>query len=182
MKMTSLAEPAIQAVQKGEIVIIPEQSTKVYLHWMENIRDWCISRQLWWGHRIPAWHCENCGETTVSISQPSKCAHCGSASIYQETDVLDTWFSSALLPHSALGWPDDTEDLRYFYPTSVMETAYDILFFWVARMIMMGLENTGNIPFHTVYLHGLIRDEKGEKMSKIKGNVINPLELCSPHR
>jgi valyl-tRNA synthetase len=177
IKMAPLAGPAIRAVQEGEIAIIPEQFTKVYLHWMENIRDWCISRQLWWGHRIPAWHCADCGFTTVSIDEPKECANCGSADIYQEPDVLDTWFSSALWPHSTLGWPDDTEDLRYFYPTTVMETGYDILFFWVARMIMMGLENTGNIPFHTVYLHGLIRDEKGEKMSKLKGNVINPLDV-----
>jgi valyl-tRNA synthetase len=170
-----LAEPAIRAVREGRITIVPEQFTKVYLHWMENIRDWCISRQLWWGHRIPVWYCENCSQLTVTVRQPEKCAHCGSSKIYQESDVLDTWFSSALWPHSTLGWPDDTEDFRYFYPTTVMETGYDILFFWVARMIMMGIENTDSIPFRWVYLHGLLRDEKGEKMSKIKGNVINPL-------
>ena len=170
-----LAEPAIRAVREGRITIIPEQFTKVYLHWMENIRDWCISRQLWWGHRIPVWYCEDCSQLTVTVKQPENCAHCGSSKIYQESDVLDTWFSSALWPHSTLGWPDDTEDLRYFYPTTVMETGYDILFFWVARMIMMGIENTDSIPFRWVYLHGLLRDEKGEKMSKIKGNVINPL-------
>ena len=170
-----LAEPAIRAVKEGQIVIVPEQFTKVYLHWMENIRDWCISRQLWWGHRIPVWYCENCGQPMAAVDPPQKCTRCGSSNLYQESDVLDTWFSSALWPHSTLGWPDDTEDLRYFYPTAVLETGYDILFFWVARMIMMGIENTGNIPFRWVYLHGLVRDEKGEKMSKIKGNVINPL-------
>ena len=176
-----LAEPAIKAVTKGQITILPEQFTKVYLHWMENIRDWCISRQLWWGHRIPVWYCEDCSQVTVSVDPPQVCAHCGSTSIYQETDVLDTWFSSALWPHSTLGWPDDTEDLGYFYPTTVMETGYDILFFWVARMIMMGIENTGNIPFRWVYLHGMIRDEKGDKMSKIRGNVINPLEAVDEY-
>ncbi|MBL7120289.1 MAG: valine--tRNA ligase, partial [Dehalococcoidia bacterium] len=176
-----LAEPAIKAVKDGRIDIIPEQFTKVYLHWMENIRDWCISRQLWWGHRIPVWYCEDCSQVTVSVHPPQVCAHCGSTSIYQETDVLDTWFSSALWPHSTLGWPDDTEDLGYFYPTTVMETGYDILFFWVARMIMMGIENTGNIPFRWVYLHGMIRDERGDKMSKIRGNVINPLEAVDEY-
>ena len=176
-----LAEPAIQAVREGQITIIPEQFTKVYLHWMENIRDWCISRQLWWGHRIPVWYCEDCDKPTVATTAPARCTHCNSNKIHQDTDVLDTWFSSALWPHSTLGWPDKTEDLGYFYPTTVLETGYDILFFWVARMIMMGLENTGDIPFSTVYLHGLIRDEKGEKMSKIKGNVINPLKAIGEY-
>jgi len=175
VKMEPLAKPAIAAVTGGSIKIIPERFNKVYLNWMENIRDWCISRQLWWGHRIPVWYCHQCGELTVSIEDAVKCRHCGSGDIEQDPDVLDTWFSSALWTHSTLGWPDDSEDLRYFYPTTVMETGYDILFFWVARMIMMGLEDTGEIPFGVVYLHGLIRDEKGEKMSKLRGNVMNPI-------
>lgn len=176
-----LAEKAIKVVKDGSITIIPERFTKIYFEWMENIRDWCISRQLWWGHRIPVWYCQDCDELTTSVDVPSHCSHCGSSQIVQDNDVLDTWFSSALWTHSTLGWPDDTEDLRYFYPGAVMETGYDILFFWVARMIMMGLENTGEIPFHTVYLHGLIRDEHGEKMSKLRGNVINPAEAVNEY-
>jgi len=176
-----LAQPAIKAVVDGHITIIPERFTKVYLNWMENIRDWCISRQLWWGHRIPVWYCQDCSELTVTTDEAKSCQHCGSANIEQDPDVLDTWFSSALWTHSTLGWPDDTESLRYFYPTTVMETGYDIIFFWVARMIMMGLEDTGDIPFRTVYLHGLVRDEKGEKMSKIKGNVLNPIDTLEKY-
>ena len=176
-----LAQPAIEAVLDGLISIIPSRFTKVYLNWMENIRDWCISRQLWWGHRIPVWYCQDCGELTVTVEDAQACSHCGSANLEQDPDVLDTWFSSGLWPHSTLGWPDDTEDMRYFYPTTVMETGYDILFFWVARMIMMGLEDTDNIPFRTVYLHGLIRDERGEKMSKIKGNVLNPIDTLGKY-
>jgi valyl-tRNA synthetase len=174
-----LAKAAVGAVRDGRVSIHPERFAKIYFDWMENIRDWCISRQLWWGHRIPVWHCQDCDRLTVSIDEPTTCMHCDSKQIIQDPDVLDTWFSSALWPHSTLGWPDDTDDLHYFYPGSVMETGYDILFFWVARMIMMGLEDTNDIPFHTVYLHGLIRDESGEKMSKLRGNVINPAEaIC----
>ncbi|MBA7504050.1 Valine--tRNA ligase [subsurface metagenome] len=176
-----LAEKAIRTVREGDITIIPERFTKIYFEWMENIKDWCISRQLWWGHRIPVWYCQDCGEFTVSVDIASHCSHCGSSQIVQDNDVLDTWFSSALWTHSTLGWPEDTEDLRYFYPGAVMETGYDILFFWVARMIMMGLEDTGEIPFRTVYLHGLIRDEHGEKMSKLRGNVINPAEAINEY-
>jgi len=181
VKTQPIAEPAIKAVTGGRITIIPQRFTKVYLNWMENIRDWCISRQLWWGHRIPVWYCRDCDELTVSIEDARACGHCGSANIEQDPDVLDTWFSSALWTHSTLGWPDDTEDLRYFYPTAVMETGYDILFFWVARMIMMGLADTGDIPFHTIYLHGLIRDEKGDKMSKVRGNVLNPIDTLEKY-
>jgi len=181
LKVEPLAVPAIAAVRDGRIKILPERFTKVYLNWMENIRDWCISRQLWWGHRIPVWYCHDCDKITVALETPTTCSGCGSTRIEQDQDTLDTWFSSGLWPHSTLGWPDDTEDMRYFYPTTVMETAYDILFFWVARMIMMGIENTGEIPFHTVYLHGLIRDDKGMKMSKTRGNVVDPLGLMEQH-
>ncbi len=181
IKIEPLARRAVDCVNSGRIKIIPDRFTRVYLNWMENIRDWCISRQLWWGHQIPVWYCQNCGEIIVSVKTPERCTRCNSADLKQETDVLDTWFSSALWPHSTLGWPEETEDLKYFYPTSVMVTGYDILFFWVARMIMMGIENMNDIPFETVYLNGLIRDEKGHKMSKVRGNVINPIAIIDKY-
>jgi valyl-tRNA synthetase len=177
VKIAPLAEAALSAVRAGRIRIVPERFTKVYYNWLENIEDWCISRQLWWGHRIPVWYCDACGEMTVARQDPTGCSRCGSQRIRQDVDVLDTWFSSGLWPFSTLGWPDETPDLKYFYPTTMMETGYDILFFWVARMIMSGLEFTGQIPFSTVYLHGLIRDEHGRKMSKTYGNVIDPLTV-----
>jgi valyl-tRNA synthetase len=177
VRMQDLAEAALKAVQDERIRIIPERFTKVYYNWLENIQDWCISRQLWWGHRIPVWYCDDCGEMTVAREDPTACSHCGSQKIHQDPDVLDTWFSSGLWPFSTLGWPEETPDFKYFYPTSVLETGYDILFFWVARMIVDSLELTGKIPFETVYLHGIIRDEQGEKMSKSKDNVIDPIPL-----
>jgi len=176
VKIESLANAGLDAVKDGRIKIVPERFEKTYFNWLENIKDWCISRQLWWGHRIPVWYCPD-GHMTVAREDPTQCATCGSKDIHQDDDVLDTWFSSGLWPFSTLGWPDETPDFKYFYPTSYMETGYDILFFWVARMIMSGLEYTGQVPFHTVYLHGLIRDEHGHKMSKTKGNVIDPLTV-----
>jgi valyl-tRNA synthetase len=179
VRIASMAQAALEAVRDGQIVIVPERFVKVYYNWLENITDWCISRQLWWGHRIPVWYCQSCGEVIVSREDPLACPKCSSATLEQDPDVLDTWFSSGLWPFSALGWPEETPDYQYFYPTSLLETGYDILFFWVARMIMDGLEFTGKAPFHTVYLHGLIRDENGQKMSKTKGNVIDPLEVMN---
>ncbi len=181
VEVEPLAKPAADAVREGRTRIVPETWEKTYFHWMDNIRDWCISRQLWWGHQIPAWHCAACGEVTVTRDDPTACAHCGSGELTQDPDVLDTWFSSGLWPFSTLGWPEQTDDLATFYPTSVMETGHDIIFFWVARMMMMGLHFMGEVPFHTVFLHAMVRDEHGQKMSKTKGNVIDPLDVSQEY-
>ena len=181
VRMGSLAEMAADSVRNGEITFVPDRFTKVFLSWMDNIQDWCISRQLWWGHRIPVWYCQDCRDVIVSRDDPDMCPKCGSKKLEQDPDVLDTWFSSGLWPFSVFGWPDATPDFNYFYPTSVMETGYDILFFWVARMVMDGLFFTGKAPFHTVYLHGMVRDDKGQKMSKTKNNVIDPLVLMNEY-
>ena len=181
VKMKPLAEAAIEIVKDGRIKFVPERFTKTYMNWMENVHDWCISRQLWWGHRIPAWYCDDCGKITVSRTDPCECEHCHSKNIHQEEDVLDTWFSSALWPFSTMGWPDKTPELDYWYPTSVMVTGYDIIFFWVARMIFSGMEQMKKEPFHTVFIHGLVRDSQGRKMSKSLGNGIDPLEMAEKY-
>ena len=182
VKMEPLAREALRVVNDGEVKFVPDRFSKIYTNWMENVHDWCISRQLWWGHRIPAWTCEDCGEMTVSETDPTECQHCHSTHIRQEEDVLDTWFSSALWPFSTLGWPDESsEDFKYFYPTDVLVTGYDIIFFWVARMIFSACEQTKKPPFHTVFIHGLVRDDKGRKMSKSLGNGIDPLEIADKY-
>ena len=181
VKMKPLAGPAIDCVRDGRIQFVPERFSKTYYNWMENVHDWCISRQLWWGHQIPAWYCDDCGHITVSRTDACECEACHSKNIHQDEDVLDTWFSSALWPFSTLGWPDKNPELDYWYPTSVMVTGYDIIFFWVARMIFSGMEQMKEIPFHKVFIHGLVRDDKGRKMSKSLGNGIDPLEMADTY-
>ena len=181
VKMKPLAEPAIDVVKTHKVNFIPDRYSKTYYHWMENIKDWCISRQLWWGHRIPAWYCDDCGEITVSKEDPTVCAHCGSKNIHQDEDTLDTWFSSALWPFSTLGWPDNTPELQHYFPTNTLVTGYDIIFFWVARMIFSSCEQMQDIPFENVFIHGIVRDDQGRKMSKSLGNGIDPLVVIDQY-
>ncbi|MBE5751337.1 MAG: valine--tRNA ligase, partial [Clostridiales bacterium] len=181
VKMEPLAKPAINAVMRNKVKFVPERFSKIYYNWMENVRDWCISRQLWWGHRIPVWYCQDCGEVICAKDDPTVCPKCGSKHLKQDEDVLDTWFSSALWPFSTLGYPEETDDYKYFYPTDVLVTGYDIIFFWVSRMIFSGIEHTGKVPFHDVLIHGIVRDEQGRKMSKSLGNGIDPLEVIEKY-
>ena len=177
VKVAPLAERGVAESKAGHMRWVPPQWDKTYYQWMDGVRDWCISRQLWWGHRIPAWTCGDCGHIVVAEHDPERCPKCGSKRLKQDEDVLDTWFSSALWPFSTMGWPEKTEELKYFYPTSVMVTGFDIIFFWVSRMIMMGLEFMDEVPFHDIFIHALVRDEKGRKMSKSLGNGIDPIDM-----